>query len=110
MLAIWIVAACGRFGFGPGDDAVLHMDALDPDAVLDAEVDATFAPASCWPAWQSGAPNVGTVRRLDELAINVNQGDPFITADGLTLYFVRAMTGLGFEVFAATRPDRVSPF
>ena len=46
------------------------------------------------------------VRALSELNNNMRQYDPFMTADGLTLWFAASTTTSDQDIFIAHRPDR----
>lgn len=86
------IAGCGRLQF---DDR--SFDASTADAAPD-----------CWPAWRSGPLTFTPPEPVLELADPDKQGNPWLTADGLTLYFD---SGTGnTELFRASRPARDQPF
>jgi len=81
--------------------------AFDPRAGVDAAGDA--APGTdCWPAWRGGAPTFGPVVPVGELSDPDQEGNPWLTADGRTLYFD---SGTGdTEIYLATRAAPGQPF
>ncbi len=91
----WVVvvlAGCGRLQFD--------------EHFIDADLD--DAPRDCWPAWRSGPPTFAAPEPVTELADPDKQGNPWLAADGLTLYFD---SGTGnTELFRASRPARDLPF
>lgn len=99
-LVVITLAACGRLQFEPGAaDAVV--------VVVEDAADAAVGP-DCWPAWHAGTPVFDSVGPIAELALADKQGNPWLTLDGLTLYFD---SGTGnTEIFAATRPGRDQAF
>jgi Tol biopolymer transport system component len=102
MRGAWVVivtsTACGRIAFDPGSNAPLG------DGTADAATE-----RDCSPAWRSGAPRLSAARSLDQLNTAAAETDPFISRDGLTLYFVRD-TGPQADIMIAIRPDLASPF
>ena len=102
---LFCLAACGRAGFARlatdgGEDFVDDaFDAAGPDVAF----------GDCWDAWRSGPLQLSPPRRLMELSTPALEGDPWLSPDALTLYFNRANPTTG-DLFAASRPDRYSPF
>jgi Tol biopolymer transport system component len=94
---VWLlaVAGCGRIAFDPLGDPV--SDGANDDGVIAAD---------CWAAWRAGTVTVGAPRLLDELSqAGIPAGDPSLSGDGLTLYFMR---GTPPNIYYATRPTRTS--
>jgi len=94
-------SGCGRIAF---------EEPLRLDAGVDGEADAGGADAgpSCWPAWRSGTPTFGSVSAVSELADPAKQGNPWLAADGRTLYFD---SGTGdTELYRAVRAGAGQPF
>lgn len=88
-------AGCGRLDFTRVDSG---SDASLEDA----------SGVTCWPAWRSGAPQFSAVGPIVELALPDKQGNPWLTADGTTLYFD---TGSGdTELYRTTRAGPGQPF
>jgi Tol biopolymer transport system component len=86
----------------------IDADPNAPDAPPGGVDGAPDAPPTtgCWAAWHAG-PTFGTPRELIELSTGGFDGDPFLAADDLTLYFSR---GPPQDVVVAVRPDRTSAF
>jgi hypothetical protein len=98
IVALWVVCAfgCGRVAF---DHERRAPD--DTPTTIDGGVD-------CWAAWRSGAPSFGAVAPISELADPDKQGNPWLAADGRTLYFD---SGTGdTEIYRATRAGPGQPF
>lgn len=62
----------------------------------------------CWPAWRDGTIAFDAVARIDELATGANEANPYLTADGRTLYFDRP--GAANDLLVATRSGVGQPF
>jgi len=87
-------AGCTRLGFGVAADGAageqtiapdLSFDADDRDSSVDGANDQTPTPPPVCD-WRQGPPSgPGTV--LAQLNSDSNETDPFLSADGLTLYF-----------------------
>ena len=92
-------AGCGRIAF--------EDRARPDDAGADAAGD--VAPGvTCWPAWRTGALSFGIAVPITELAAVDKQGNPWLTADGRTLYYD---TGTGdTEILRAVRGGPGQPF
>jgi len=60
----------------------------------------------CWPAWRDGTIAFDAVTRIDELVTGAGEANPYLTADGLTLYFDRP--GAGNDLMVATRSAPVT--
>jgi hypothetical protein len=76
-----VAAACGRLGY---DSEFVTCD------------------------WRDGV-QLSAPAHLAELATPVDEVDPFLTADGLTLYFASNRAG-PFDIYAATRPRQGASF
>jgi hypothetical protein len=100
---------------GTCERPIAPIDAPDPDPAdggpprIDAASLPPDARVDCWDQWLAGTPAFGAVVELAELSTATEDGDPFVTPDGLTLYFTRG-TGLGRDIYVTSRPDRGSPF
>jgi hypothetical protein len=90
----------------PVDTTTTLTDATTTTTTNDASTtdETTAGPETCWPLGASGWPLAGA--ELDAFADD-NPVDPFITPDGLRLYYV-ALTQR--RPFLSTRPDRGQPF
>jgi hypothetical protein len=77
------------------------------DAASDADTDA--APSTCWPAWHAGTFALSPPRKLDEINTANDDRDPYLAADGLTLYFSSGPNN-STEIMVATRPQRGAAF
>jgi hypothetical protein len=92
-------------------DLATHTCAADGcEAGCDAGIgsnDASDAPprVDCWAAWKSGAPVLSVPRLVDGLNTAGAEEDPSLSADALTLYFLRGRT-----LHQSTRPTRTSAF
>ncbi len=89
LLALLVASACGRVGFDPGSGGA-DASALAPDAA---------GTCSAWSAWS--APH-----RIDELAApDVNDGAPWVAADGLEIIYGSSRPGGmgGVDLWRATR-------
>jgi len=92
-----VLAGCGRLQFDAQSFDAQSFDANLADAAPD-----------CWAAWRSGPPTFTPPAPVIELADPDKQGNPWLSADGLTLYFD---SGTGdTELFRASRPARDQPF
>jgi len=99
---------CGRIGFAA------HDDAATIDAPVAALIDAPAAAASdCWAAWRQPTPALDPIVKLAALDTDaMDERDPSLGDDGLTLYYDVGVAGASYatHAYAATRPDRDSPF
>jgi len=86
-----VCGACGRIAF----DERIAIDGTPPGP-------------DCWPAWRSGAPAFASVGPITELADPDKDGNPWLTADGRTLYWDNG-TG-NTEIYRATRMGPGQPF
>ncbi len=63
--------------------------------------------------WMATRPDMnspfGAVRNLAEINTVSNEGEPFVSPDGLTLYFESNRNGFG-QLFRATRQSLIQPF
>lgn len=56
-------------------------------------------PTACVQSWLlASGPTFGTPRRIDELSTATGEGDPFVSRDGLRMYFAR-----GGDIYLSTR-------
>lgn len=102
---------CGRIGFGiageNGDSGNLGDDG-GGGGEGGGGPDTAFG--NCWAAWRNGTVRFAPPRALTELNdASLTDGDPFVSTDGLTLYFANGPSATR-DIYAATRPDRVSLF
>jgi Tol biopolymer transport system component len=88
---------------GPGDDASDGSGAGDGS-------DAT---TSCWAHWMDGsvAIDAATVKQITELSGDGQEVDPWISSDGLRIYFARDATSL-FQgnIYSASRSSATGTF
>lgn len=85
-----MIAGCGRISFdeqGMTSDSGPNVD--------------------CWAAWRTGQPSFGPVEHLTELADPEKHGNPFLTSDGLTLFFD---LGTGTPKYFARNGNRAGTF
>ena len=82
------IAACGRLSFDP-------LDPVDATGATDSPT-----ATSCVPLWISGTFTTNP-RLLANVDSNSTEADPFVTADGKTLYFTSDRMG-AFDVYRAT--------
>jgi hypothetical protein len=113
-LSMLVLCACGRIGYDPIDartdardlaDSPIgsnRSDVADREAGQDASVGAR--PALC--GFDAGQWHVESTR-LTATSSNAEEAEPRLSADGLTLFFVRYGVG-GFFVRRATRADPFS--
>ena len=103
VVVLFVLASCGRLGF----DRVgaNGNDAGDGGA---AAADALLA-GGCWPQWRAGTIRFNAPVQLAELRTGFSELDPYILLDGVTIDFVRGLSGTR-EHYVAVRPDRSSPF
>jgi WD40-like Beta Propeller Repeat len=93
-------------------DAAVHDAAIpgSSDASADAATDAMAPPATCWQRWLDHSVVLQAPAALTALSTLGSERDPWISDDGLRLYFARqAVTGT-FDVYLATRPNATEPF
>ncbi|MBC7977316.1 MAG: PD40 domain-containing protein [Myxococcales bacterium] len=112
LLTCVVLCGCGfRSNAAPGDSGSGDpIDAVAEDApVAD---DATDTPAaSCWDHWLAHDVFLEPPVELTQLSSNGQDRDPWISQDGLELYFARepGMQGMS-DVYFATRTSTAQPF
>lgn len=95
-------------GFSVGGSAAPSGDARPTDVQLDAP-DAP-GPPSCHARWLAGTVTLGTPVAI--AAVNMtgaDDRDPYLSADGLTLYLSSSRGG-NTDIYVATRPTTASTF
>jgi hypothetical protein len=97
--SIALVTSCGR----------LHFDPIDRDAGAGADAGSDATMATCWGVWESGTVTTTTPVAVTTLNTTFPDKNPFLTQDGLTMYFSSSRTGSegGYDVWKATRPTLV---
>jgi hypothetical protein len=101
--------ACGRFAFGPIDDE--RGDARNGDGngdLADTAADAEVVTAACEAAWLAG-PNVSAPTRIVALTSASTEYTPFLSNDGLDLYFASDRV-TDFDIYRARRTTITSAF
>lgn len=86
-----------------GLDSPLHRDAAG-DGVADIAVDQYSPNTTCFAKWQLG-PMFAAPTLVSGVSTSSNESDPFLTPDGLQLYFQRSG-----DFYLATRPSTLSSF
>jgi len=106
------VAADAAIAIDGSSDAVVAIDAaLDATLAIDAALDAPIATPSCLDQWLAGNPSLSGPAELTMLSTSGSERDPWVTPDGLTLYFSRDSTAGGNgDIFQATRASKSDPF
>lgn len=108
-LGVALVAACGfhTSTATPGDAPVdTH------DAVVDGMPDAPGSGSgseSCLAHWADHSVRFNAATELAPLIVGTGDDDPFITPDGLTIYF-DSMGSSSEDVFSSTRASLADPF
>jgi len=92
MRALWVtVTGCAQT-FGPDDPAHRGLDDAAPmdvtDAPADMMIDVTPPGTTCLQKWALG-PTFPPPTPITEVNTTASEGDPFLTNDGLRLYFQR---------------------
>ena len=98
-----VATGCGRLGF----------DARPDGAAIDAPGSGSAAADDCWTAWRQPTPPLAAIVKLAELDTDtMDERDPSLSDDGLTLYYDVGVAGAMYATFAyaAKRPDRDAPF
>ncbi len=87
---------CGRIAFDPRGDT---------------DIDASVGPdLTCWPAWRGDVMLEAPVA-VDDVNTAANEKNPFLSRDGLTLYFASDRPGSsGIDFWQAKRPTVAAPF
>jgi hypothetical protein len=83
--------------------------AVAPDGQPDTPVIDPDGSRTCWEAWKSGAPVFGTPVRIDVVASAASEGNPSLSEDEKTLYFVRGGVG-GRDIFLTQRASTLDPW
>ncbi len=118
LLLCVVLGGCGfQSSAGPDDgspaDAAPRLDAsadASNDAANDASTDAMVPPATCWQHWLDHSVALQAVVPLTPLSTTGTERDPWISEDGLRLYFWRqAATGTA-DGYLATRAAPTDPF
>lgn len=109
-----VLGACGfrsePGAGGGGDDAGSNRS----DAgVADGAVDSPAAADTCWPHWMDGTVAIvpDSAKEITELtAVGVNR-NPWISSDGMTMYFTRDLGDAnGTDIYVATRTRPTGTF
>ena len=101
----------------------INSDVMDRDPCLSADgleiffVSARPGGVSDWDIWRATRSDTdspfGSPENVSELNSPGADGRPYLSRDGLTIYFHRAFwpdPARGHDLYCATRPDRFSPF
>lgn len=96
----------GRLGSLTGDELTVFLEVLPnaKDKDIADQTDIAVAKRS------SIGDRFGPWERVAELNTENNESSPFITRDGLSIFFSRLMPGLPGGILSANRPDSTSPF
>jgi hypothetical protein len=95
-------------------DAAVMMDtaetdvAMMPDAPSDATIDA--APTSCLARWHDHALVISEPGELASLSTSAGERDPWLSSDGLRIYYERRPSGQESDIYLASRSDPSQPF
>src|SRR5262245_33727648 len=104
------VVLCAVLG-GCGFEARLALDAaVEPEPDGDGDVtDDGAAAADCLAQWRAGSVKLSNPERLTSLAGAGDERDPWISRDGLTLYFASNRNATT-EIFRAGRLSTAEDF
>ena len=91
-----VCVACGRLGFGTSTSAADAAGGADSEA---SDTGDSMVMAACEPAWLAG-PSVTPPTRIASLVAPGTDYTPFLTADGLELYFASDRDG-DFDIYSA---------
>jgi hypothetical protein len=111
---IVLCVVLGGCGFGPG--AARTVDGAVGDTATDiAGDDSGGGPGNvatgCFPRWFNGPLQISMAQELTELRTAADDRDPWISEDGLRLYFARAPGPKGkSDIFQSTRASRTAMF
>ena len=102
-----VLGGCGFQGNAAGDGGAPGDGGVDAPGI-DAAID---GPTSCWQRWYNHQPQLGDPAKLMELSTGASERDPWISHDGLRLYFARdpGSRGKG-DIYLATRAVPRGPF
>src|SRR5437016_1283744 len=92
----------------PGADAGADAQPSD-DARIDAATDAVVQ-LDCWPAWRTGAPVFSTPSAETKLNTPTDDVHPWLSADGLTVFYATGQAAATQDIYSATRIARDQPF
>lgn len=117
LLLCVVLGGCGFHTNGapsdgaPIDDApVIDAAPTAIDAALDAAIDAPPQPATCWPHWLDHSVALQGVAPLTALETTGTERDPWISDDGLRLYFWRQAPAGTADVYLSVRSVATDPF
>jgi hypothetical protein len=110
-VGVALVAACG-FHTATATTSDAPIETLD--ALIDASPDAPGSgsgsgSASCLARWRDHSVRFNAPTELAPLMIGTGEDDPFITPDGLTIYF-DSMGASSIDIFSSTRATVTDPF
>lgn len=97
---------------GQGRDAALHDAAVDAVAggPKDGPIDGQGGGQNdCFGHWLAGNPVISTPQELTTLSTASSERDPWISPDGLTLYFASNRAGTS-DIYLASRASKAQPF
>jgi WD40-like Beta Propeller Repeat len=97
---------------GQGHDAALRDAAADATAggPKDGPIDGQGGGATdCFGHWLAGNPVISTPQELTTLSTTSSERDPWISLDGLTLYFASNRAGTS-DIYLASRASKTQPF
>lgn len=112
VLVYVVLGGCGFRSSGAANDAsLLDASLLDggSEGSLDAATDA-MPPATCWQRWLDHSVALQPPIALTALATAGSERDPWISEDGLRLYFARQAAAGTADVVLATRAASNDPF
>jgi Tol biopolymer transport system component len=109
---------CGGCGFRSSpaiNDGTPPIDGTVPpdtsSSMIDAAIDAPSSPAAdCWGHWMDHAPQVSGVTELTALSTTGNERDPWVSDDGLEMYFARQSAGGTSDIYRANRASTSQPW
>ncbi|MBL0214585.1 MAG: PD40 domain-containing protein [Myxococcales bacterium] len=101
-----VVAGCGFSTPASVDDA-----GPPDDTTVDVATDVADAPpaGTCMAKWMAGTVQLTTPARLTQLGSATSDRDPFISSDGLRLYFASERSGNG-DIYVAVRATAAGVF
>ncbi|MBK8169632.1 MAG: PD40 domain-containing protein [Sandaracinaceae bacterium] len=101
--------ASSELDLGALDGGWVDGHSLDLDVSDGGAVDAGPGDGGVFRCDWSAGPVITGVVALNPLNTDFNETEPFVTADGLTIYFSSSRTGSG-DVYTATRASTSAPF